>query len=201
MTMTADSIQLSFVNTDFRPVRHGASHYVAAVQNKKGELSALGQATRDTWDRMTPLVAVVGWKRRPATYQIETVARWVKHVADAVGRQPIFLDVLRLRPGHPTVTPRGNQQVLAVIHEQARKRGMAFVPVVRIGDPYAAEYSAIVRDTAARDGRGAALRYPIRTLLPPPGTTHTAMLSGALIDIAVDVEHADILIDLSFISR
>jgi hypothetical protein len=40
MTMTAESIQLSF-RQQFVPVPQEKRHYVAAVQNKPGELDAL----------------------------------------------------------------------------------------------------------------------------------------------------------------
>lgn len=198
--MTADPIQLSFVRSEFLPVRHGAGHYVAAVQNKPGELTALSHATPETWDRMTPLIAIVGPKRHPDAYKSETVGRWVKGVAGAVGQRPFFLDVLRLRPGHRTTTSAGERQVLSVIHEEARKRKMEFVPVLPLGSAHAAEHVALIRDTAARDGRGAALRYPIRTVVPLPGMTHASMLAAALTDIGVDVDCADVLVDLSYLS-
>lgn len=198
--MAAGPIQLSFVRSDFVPVRHGAGHYVAAIQNKPGELTALSHATADTWERMTPLVSIVGPKQRPDAYKRETVARWVKRVANAVGGWPFFLDICRLRPSHRTATPIGERQVLPVIYEEARKRGMQFVPVLPLGSVHVANHSALVRDAAAQDGRGAALRYPIRTVALLSGMTHTSMLTGALGRIGVDVEDADILIDLSYLA-
>jgi hypothetical protein len=199
-TTPSDPSQLSFRRTDFAPVWNGAGHYVAAVQNKTGELAALSHATSDTWERMTPLISIVGPKGPPDAYKIETVARWVKRVADAVGLRPFFLDTLRLSPGHPTQTRDGDGQVLGMIHDEARRRGMEFVPILPLGGAHSPEHVAVVRDTAGRDGRGAALRYPIRRIAPPPGMTHASILTDALKDIDVNVESADVLVDLSYLA-
>lgn len=196
--MTADQFQMTFADTQFRPVRHGAAHYVAAVQNRKGELTALATAAADTWERFTPLVEFVGEKKRSEPYRAETVAAWVKRVADAIGQRPAFFDILRLRPDHATTSSAANPRVLAVIHAAARKRGMAFVPVLPVNASHSA-YIEVVRESACRDGRGAALRYPIRTVAPLPAMTHTSMLSAALGAIGVDVGHADVLVDLSYL--
>jgi hypothetical protein len=199
MTMTYDSIQLRFASTEFRPVQHGAAHYVAAVQNRKGELTALANATADTWDRMTPIVEFVGEKKRTEPYKVETVRAWVKRASDAVGAHPLYLDILRLRPDHTTSAASGDPRVLAVLHEAARKRSMNFVPVLPIGATRAA-YMEVVRDSAARDGRGVALRYPIRTLALPAEATHATVLAQALRDVNVDVTCADVLFDLSYLA-
>lgn len=196
--MTADQFQMTFADTQFRPLPHGAGHYVAAVQNRKGELTALANAARDTWERLTPIVEFVGEKKRTEPYKAETVASWVKRVADAIGQRPAYFDILRLRPDHATTSSAGDSRVLAVIHAAARKRHLAFVPVLPVGDSHPASVE-IVRESACRDGRGAALRYRIRTVAPLPGTTHTSMLSAALSDIGVDVGHADVIVDLSYL--
>lgn len=196
--MTADQFQLTFVDTQFRPVRHGAGHYVAAIQNRKGELTALAHATGDTWDRLTPIVEFVGEKKRTEPYKAETVGAWVKRVADAIGQRPAYFDILRLRPDHATTSSAADPRVLAVIHAAARKRGMSFVPVLPVGASHPV-YVEVIRETACRDGRGAALRYPIRTIAPLPGMTHTSMLGQALADVEVDVGHADVLVDLSYL--
>lgn len=198
--MTGDVIQLGFQNAEFAPVLGGTGHYVAAVQNKPGELDALRHASPETWSRLTPLVEIVGRKKRPAAYRQETVARWVKHVAEAVGSRPCFLDILRLRPGHPAATPEGTSPVLTVIHAAARKRGMAFVPVLPLGGDDNADHARLVADAAACDGRGAALRYPILRLALEPGATHTTVLSEALASLAIDVTCADVLVDLGYLS-
>src|SRR5262245_21298303 len=78
----------------FAPVPNGSSHFVAAVQDKKGELDALRNASADTWARLTPLVEVVGPKTRPPEYKADWVRQRVRRIAESVGQRPFFLDIL-----------------------------------------------------------------------------------------------------------
>jgi hypothetical protein len=194
-------IQQTFQDRDFAPVPRGAGHYVAAVQNKSGELNALANASMETWTRLTPLIQIVGAKTRPVAYKRDTVVGWVRRISKAVGQRPCFLDIVRLRPGHPTRTPSGTDPVLTVIHAAARKQGMAFVPVFPIGRTDSRECVSLVGDTAACDGRGAALRFPIRRVALEPGTTHTTVLADALRSLRIDVTSVDVLVDLGYLSE
>jgi hypothetical protein len=58
----------------------------------------------------------------------------------------------------------------------------------------------LVGDAAACDGRGAALRYPIRRFALEPGTTHATVLAAAIKGLGVDVTCADVLVDLGYLS-
>ncbi|HSV66159.1 MAG TPA: beta family protein [Mycobacteriales bacterium] len=198
--MTADAIQLALQQEGFVPVAEGSDHYVAAVQNKPGELEALRQASPETWSRFTPLVQIVGPKTRPQMYRRETVAGWVKRLAAAVGQRPCFLDILRLRPEHPTMTSNGMSPVLSIIHAAARKRGLVFVPVLPIGCHNDTNHTRIIGDAAARDGRGASLRYPIRRFAMPPGSTHTTVLAAAVENLGIDATYADVIVDVGYLS-
>lgn len=201
--MTSDASQMTFPQPGFLPVPGGSRHYVAAIQNKSGELDALRHASAEAWSGLTPLVEIVGPKKSPETYKRSTIANWVKRIDSAIGQRPFFLDTLRINAGHPTMTARRierTESVLAVIHAAARKRGMAFVPVFTIGRSDSADQMKFVRDAAACDGRGAALRYPMRQFALEPGTTHTTVLSAAIEDLGMDVTCADVLIDLGYLS-
>ena len=180
------------------PVPLGSSHYVAAVQNKAGELNALRNAAPETWARLTPLVEIVGRKKPPEAYRDETVSQWVKRVADAVGQHPCFLDILRLRAGHPTTTRDGICPVLSAIHAAARKRHLSCVPVLRLRDRQAER--GLIRDTALCDGRGVALRYPLLTVALTDGQTLDSVIKEALAAVEVEVSGADLLLDLGFLS-
>ncbi|MGH2682730.1 MAG: beta family protein [Actinomycetota bacterium] len=193
-------VQQAFEDVDFVPVPGGSGHYVAAVQNKSGELDALRNASAETWSRLTPLVQIVGPKKRPEAHKRDTVAGWVKRISQAVGHRPCFLDVLRLRPGHPTTTSGGAEPILSVIHAAARKRGMVFVPVLPIGRSDGRDYVRLAGEAVACDGRGAALRYPIRRFALEPGETHATVLAEALRDLGIDVTRADALVDLGYLS-
>lgn len=198
--MASEAIQMAFRDPDFHPVARGSGHYVAAVQNKPGELDALRHASPEIWSRMTPLIEIVGPKKPPEAYKGDTIAGWVRRISSAVGQRPCFLDILRLRPEHPTATVDGSLPVLTVIHAAARKRGMAFVPVLPIGSNHSRDHARLVGEAAARDGRGAALRYPILHFALPAGTTHTAVLASAVKDLGIDVACADVFVDLGHLS-
>jgi hypothetical protein len=198
--MSGEGIQLRFQSEPFVPVTLGEHHYVAAVQNKPGELAALQNANRETWDRLTPVIEIVGPRTRPPVYRRERVANWMKRVAVAIGSHPCFLDTLRIRPGHPTTHSNGTRAALDVIYEEAKKRRIEFVPVLPVGDADAHERFGFVRGAAARDGRGVALRYRILRFALEPGTTHASVLITALKKLELEVTSADILIDLGFMS-
>lgn len=181
----------------FAPVLHGSAHYVAVVQNKSGELDALKHASPGTWDHMTPLIEIVGPRKVPEAYSGDTVAGWVKRVADAVEDRPCFLDTLRLRSRHPTSTRDGEKPALAVIHAAARKRRVACVPVLRLADSQA--QVTLIRDAVLRDGRGVALRYPLLTAALPEGHTLESAVKAALGSVEVETTGADLLIDLGYL--
>jgi Beta protein len=182
----------------FVPVPLGAAHYVAAVQNKPGELEALRQAPPETWSRFTPLMQIVGPRKPPEAYRGETVDQWVKRVADAVGQHTCFLDILRLRAGHPVMTKGGTCKVLAAIHAAARKRHLMCVPVLKLSDRHAEV--GLIRDAVASGGRGVALRFPLLTLALREGQTSDSLIKEALAAVEVEVSGADLLIDLGFLS-
>ena len=182
----------------FVPVPLGAAHYVAVVQNKTGELEALRHAPPETWSRFTPLVEIVGRRMPPEAYRGETVDQWVKRVADAVGQHTCFLDILRLRAGHPVITKAGTSRVLSAIHAAARKRHLVCVPVLKLSDRHAE--LELVRDAVIGGGRGVALRFPLLTLALSEGQTFDSLIKEALAAVEVELSGADLLIDLGFLS-
>jgi hypothetical protein len=184
----------------FHPVPAGTGHYVAALQTKAGELNALRHASAETWAHLTPVVEVVG-PRRPGAepFTRQRVYGWVKRMAEVVGAHPCFLDVLRLSPNHPTTTAEGDRAVLAVLHAMARKRGVPFVPVLRLGDVKAT--MAQIADTAACDGRGVALRVPLLGTVFADGRSTETLVKEALTAVEVETSGADLLMDIRYISE
>jgi hypothetical protein len=196
-----DAMQLALERPEwFEPVGLGSAHYVAALQNKRGELDALRNASPDTWARMTPLLQIVGPKKPLDPFRAQRVAEWVKKLAAVVGDRPCFLDILRLNPRHPTERGSGTTPVLAAIHAAARRRRLPFVPVLPLGRDHGATYAALVRDAALCDGRGAAIRYPLLTMALAPGQTHTSVLAEALKQLGIAVTAADVILDLGYMS-
>lgn len=191
-------MQISLIKPEpIAPLPVDSGHYVAAVQNRKGELDALRHASDETWERMTPLVEFVGPKGRTDPLKVATVRAWVTRVATAVGSHPVYLDMMRPAPTFPVETSGGTTPVLEVIYAAARKRGLRFVPVAHAGGR--STHFKLVAEAAAHDGHGAALRYAIRDIALPEGTTQRTHLEGLLTTLGIDVEDADLLVDLGYI--
>jgi Beta protein len=184
----------------FQPVPAGADHYVVALQNLPGERDALLHAAEATWAHLTPLVEILGPKKRETDpFTRDRIAAWVKKASDAVAGRPCFLDVLRLPPNHLTTTKNGNQPVLSVIHLEARARGMQFVPVARLSD--ADTTVRQIAEAAACDARGVALRYPLFRTVSADGRGPQVLIEEALRAVEVDVVGADLIMDLGYLSE
>jgi hypothetical protein len=194
-----NALQLTLTSPeDFQPVPVGTGHYVAALQTKKGEFDALITASAQTWAHLTPLIEIVGPRSPGADPFTKTrVEGWVKKVAAAVGVHPCFLDVLRLGPNHPTAMKDGNRPVLSVIHGAARKRNLAFVPVMRLGDAKATVNQ--IAGAAACDGRGVALRYSMLGTVDADGRGAESLVKEALDAVQVEINGADLLMDLGYL--
>jgi hypothetical protein len=187
------------VQPPFQPLPHGSAHYVAALQTKPGELDALEHAAPDTWSKFTPLIQIVGPKSPKEVINAGNITTWTGNVSRGVGQHPLFLDILRLKATHPVVTGAGAEfPVLERIYWSARRRSLNFVPVLRLGDVDSA-HAGMVADAAETDGRGLALRLPIRTLAPPSGMTLTNYLGKVVAGLRGDVTTTDLLLDLGYI--
>jgi hypothetical protein len=182
----------------FVPVPNGPAHYVAAVQDKPGELKALRNASAATWMRLTPLVEVVGPRKPPPVFKAETVSRRLRNIAAAVGQHPCFLDILRLRATHAAQTRDGTGPVLSAIYAAARRRGLAAVPVLRVGDR--AAVTGLIRDAVLQDGRGVAVRYPLLNIALVEGQTPESLIKDKLAAVETELTGADLLIDLGYLS-
>lgn len=198
-----------FGSSNFSSIKHGTRHYVAALQNKAGELTALATASPDTWGRLTPLIHVVGPKNpRVDGISIEAVRSWAKKIATAVKDRTCFVDLVRLRAGALTRPPKvkpapttrqGNRQrlVLECIYQAARRRGVNFVPVLPVGTASEVQVR-LVRDAVEEDGRGIALRYPLLSTVSLDEPENLMLRS--LAKVGEDPENADLILDLAWIS-
>lgn len=187
------------VDPPFQPLPHGDTHYVAVLQNRRGELDALQQATADTWSKFTPLIQIVGPKSPLEQINASNVTSWTGIISNAVGQHPLYLDILRLKATHPVIAGSGMESpVLERIYWSARRRALNFVPVIRVGET-AAAHAGMAADAAEADGRGIAIRLALRSVAPPPGSTMTDYLSKLLVDLRADVTTTDLLLDLAFI--
>src|SRR5260370_1278610 len=189
-------MQMRIFHETFQPVPYGDRHYVPVLQNRSGELQALRRATPDMWERLTPLLQVVGPKEIRSAFPQSTIKDWVKRLAAAVGPHPCFLDIGRLKATVPVNTSGGDQPLLRVLHMAARKRGVQFVPVLPVHG-ISVVHRELVKEAVTVDGRGVALRYRVRSTVPVNG--YGPALSAALTAVAVDISSADLLVDLEWL--
>jgi hypothetical protein len=160
------------------------------LQSKPGEREALAHVSAATWERLTPLIEVVGPKNPKPILSKEQVSAWTRNLWHAVGQHPFYLDILRLSPTHPVEAKHATDPVLPRLYAEARKRGMGFVPVVHVGQSQIAHVQ-FVADAALQDGNGAALRYRIRKVIPPAGKRHRELLLEQLDAVGVHATDAD----------
>lgn len=197
--MQRADIQIPLLRPDpLAPLPVDTRHYVAALQSQPGERDALQNASPDIWERMTPLLHFVGPKTRSEPFQTQAVRGWVTRLAIAVGAHPIYLDVMRLGPTFPVSTRDGEVAVLEYIYEASRSHGLRFMPVVWVGES-TDDHRRIVGDAVLRDGHGVALRYRMRTCIPPLGTGVGDHVSAELTALGRDASEADLLVDLEYI--
>jgi Beta protein len=201
MTSGEGLVQIPLLQPEpLAPLPIDSGHYVAALQNKSGELEALQHASPQTWERLTPIIHFVGPKSRTDPFNASSIANWVKKVATAVGSHPVYLDVMRLDATFAVATTKGEMPVLGQIYAAARKRQMSFVPIVRVGVSTEPHIN-LVADAALQDGHGLALRYRIREVLPPPGMSHRHYLEAQLSRVGSAVDKTDLFVDLDFIDQ
>ena len=193
MTM---ALQLTLSNpAAFEPLPRGTGHYVAVLQTKAGELTALREASAQTWTALTPLMEVLGPKApRVEPFTRSRIDGWAKRLAAAVGDHTIYLDRIRLSPNHLADSRSGSVPVLTAIHDAIRRRGVVFVPVLHISDVQGTIRQ--VADCAGQDGRGVALRVPLLGTASPDGRSMATIAKEAIDSVQVDISGSDLLLDL-----
>ncbi len=175
------------------PLRHGARHYVPVVQSEKGERDALANASDATWDRITPLVEIVGRPKQTGPLKPGTVSGWVKRVRDSVGQHPIYVDLLR--PG-PTrrVAATPSRPVLQHIYERCSAERLSFIPVAPIdgSEKHLEQVACAIRGKM----RGVAVRVPLSEGVPSASDGFCSAVRRTLDRLDVTAESVDLLLDL-----
>lgn len=180
------------------PLPISVADYVVALQNKSGELQALREAHARTWERLVPLVQIVGPNKREKPLSRAMPKSWIRRLAPAVGAHPFYLDLLRLKPELPVPTRDGDVPVLECLYDAARTRRLNFVPVAWLGESTSTHIRCVAR-AAIADGRGLAIRYRPMSVVMPPGSSAANAASALLDDLATEAVHADLIVDLGYI--
>ena len=168
--------------------------YVPLLLDRAGERRALRDSDATTWATMTPLVAVARYGDPPTSSALKSRAKEL-HVA--VGERPFYLDLEGIAPGRRIATPRGARETLVVLHEEAARRGLAFMPVARSTDR--PRRLAIVGDAINEHGRGLALRHRLGSRLQRTGEGPTDRLLRTVEAVAATPGEVDLILDLGWL--
>jgi len=164
------------------------------LQDHLGERTALLRASPQAWAQMTPLMEVVA---RGGKMSAESIKAHVRALKQAVGQRPVYLDIKKLEPCTPTQTSDGERPALEILHEAARARGLAFMPVVWTSSNE--EHLGIVANTNYLDSQGLALRHRVSGVAIPNGITLESLLKARLEHLRVDASEVDLLLDLEYL--
>lgn len=196
--MDANHTQIPLLHTE--PVGRlpvSSDHYLPALQSRAGELRALANASKDTWEHLTPIIHLAG-RMQSTPLSAGAVREQVRKIAASVGQHTVYLDTLRLGSTHPVTAGKGTVPLLRAIYAQARKRKMCFVPLAHAGesDP---QHVELISDAMLEDGHGVGIRYRLRSVVPPAGATVEHYLSALLESLNTPVTDADLIVDLQYI--
>jgi hypothetical protein len=120
----------------------------------------------------------------------------VKAVRDAVGTHPLYLDVKGISPAKPTETSDGKMALLDVVFGAAHARGLRAMPVAHTNGSDAE--LQVVRDLAARDGQGLALRHRM-SKVSPAGKSLATLVSEVLGKLEIETGDVDLVLDLEYL--
>lgn len=176
------------------PLPTGTRNYVPVLQDRRGEQTALRCASPSVWSQMTPLMEVVPRGNRFSHNAMKARMRVLKSV---VGDHPIYLDLKKLAPCSPVQTIHGERPALEVLHEAARSRSLAFMPVAWTNSNE--EHLKIVAGTNDLDGHGLALRHRMGTTVMPTGNKLQRVLTARLEALQIPASDIDLLIDLEYL--
>ncbi len=190
------SAQPPLIRDASNPLRHGARHYVPVVQSEKGERDALKNASDATWDRITPLLEIVGRTKQTGPLRPETVSAWVKRVRDSVGQHTFYVDLLRPKPNRQVAATTA-RPVLQHIYERCRAERLSFIPVSPIdaSEKHLEQVACAIRG----EMRGVAVRIRLLEGVPSANDGFRSAVERTLDRLGVAPESVDLLLDLKYL--
>lgn len=178
------------------PLPTRRDRYVPVLQHRKGECTALRHASDRAWAQMVPLIEEVPHGAKMSHAAVKDRIRTLAVLLDG---RPFYLDVKRTDPCASTPTRDGERPLLELLFEAARKRAMPCMPVAWADSP--ADHLALVRDIAAADGHGLALRHRLGPTVVPTDRSIARELGKTMEALAVEPSGADLVFDLQYIDR
>jgi hypothetical protein len=174
--------------------RSVGARYVPLLLDRAGERRALSQCDESVWESMTPLIAVTRYGELPTHGALK---RRAKALLDAVGEHPFYLDLARIPACRKFQTSAGPRQTLAVLHEEAARRSLNFMPVVQPTDRPC--HTTVVAGAVAQFGRGLALRHPLSSRVRRTGELPADRLLKTVEALSADPADIDLLLDLKWL--
>jgi hypothetical protein len=182
--------------TPLDPLPTSRQGYVPILLDKPGERRALSQVSTDVWLHMTPMIVVARYGSHPTRGSLRDR---VRAIAESVASHPIYLDLAReIAPCKPLSTPNGKRRTLEVLYDAAQRRGLSFMPVAGTADRECR--LAIVRDVAAEQGLGLALRHRLGVSVSASGTELVKKLDRVLTTVDADAQHVDLILELEYLA-
>lgn len=179
----------------YTPLPSSARNYVPVLQDHLGERTALSHASPEAWSLMTPLMEVVARGGKMSHGAIKSHVRALKK---AVGTHPIYLDIKKLDPCALTNTSRGERAAIELLHDTARARGLASMPIAWTDS--SDQHLQIVANASYEAGHGLALRHRVRGISLPSSTGLDELLKARLDNLQADIADVDLLLDLEYLA-
>jgi Beta protein len=170
------------------------ARYVPLLLDRAGERRALSQCDESVWESMTPLIAVTRYGELPTHGALKSRA---KALLAAVGVHPFYLDLARIPACRKIHTSAGPRQTLAVLHEEAARRSLNFMPVVQPTDRPC--HIKIAAGAVTEFGRGLALRHPLGSRVRRTGELPGDRLLKTVEALSADPADTDLLLDLQWL--
>jgi Beta protein len=176
------------------PPAVGRAPYVPLLLDRPGERVALQRADDETWASMRPLIAVTRWGDPPTHGSLKGRALALR---DAVGTRHFYLDLADIAPNR-MISDRGSRRpTLEVLHDEAARRGLAFIPVARPTD--GPRRLAIVAQAVLEHGRGLAVRHKLGSGLRRTGEGPADRLLRTVEAVGAHSQNVDLILDLAWL--
>lgn len=188
MSQQALNIQMS------SPPLGAGTFYVPLLLDRPGELRALRHADDQAWTAMRPLIAVTRWGDPPTHSSLQSRAR---KLWDAVKARPFYLDLADIAPSRQIAARGARRRTLDVLHDEAARKGLAFIPVARPND--GPKRLAMVADAVTEHQRGFALRHRLGSHITRSGEGPADRLLRTLEAVGTEPDEADLLLDLGWL--
>lgn len=175
-----------------------SDHYVPILRGKSAEFQALGQATDDVKDGMTPFIELppVAWDPEddPSDVPDPSIAKVATNISrrwDA--NRPFFLE-LGLIPSEASLG--GGVHPVAYVFHDLRSKKMEAIPVTSPGRDDA--FQGSVREAIAEDQRGVCIRLSGEDFDDVEAAIEET--DGLLAEMAIQRADADLLLDFGEVS-